>query len=152
MSNDLTGTTLILIRHAERVEPAPANDDPHLTPAGVSRAKALARILAPAGISAIYTSKFARTKETARPLASRLGLSPKEATEAIALKNQIASDNKGQTVLVVGHTDTIPALINLLKENSVQEIPAHEFDNMFVVTILDAKKITLTRLKYGDAS
>lgn len=150
MSNNLTGTTLILVRHAERVEPPPANNDPHLTPAGVSRAKALARILGQAGISAIYTSKFARTKETGKPLASRLGLLPKEVTAAIDLKNRIASDNTGQTVLVVGHTDTVPALINLLKENSAQEIADHEFDNMFVVTVLEAGKISVTKLKYGE--
>lgn len=152
MPDSLNGTTLILVRHAERIEPGPANDDPHLTPAGLSRAKTLARVLKQAGINAIYTSRFVRTKETAKPLGTQLGLSPKEATEAVDLRNHIASDNQGQTVLVVGHTDTLPALMNLFQENSGQAIADHEFDNMFVVTLLEAGKITVTRLKYGDAS
>ena len=152
MPDSLTGTTLILVRHAERFAPESANGDPHLTPAGLSRAKTLARVLKHAGVNAIYTSRFVRTKETAKPLATQLEISPREATEAIDLRDHIVSDNTGQTVLVVGHTDTLPALMNLLQANSGPAIAAHEFDNVFMVTLLEAGKLTVTRVKYGDAS
>jgi broad specificity phosphatase PhoE len=53
MPNSVIGTTVILIRHGERNEPTPANNDPHLSPAGLSRARILVHVLGQANISAI---------------------------------------------------------------------------------------------------
>src|ERR1041384_7974780 len=64
--------TVFLIRHAER-EDEPRQDPP-LTKDGVARSQALARLLGSAGIKAIFTSQFTRTKQTAEPLATKLGL------------------------------------------------------------------------------
>lgn len=58
-------TTVFLIRHAERADEP--RQDPPLTEKGVARSEALARLLSTAGVKAIYTSHFARTKLTAEP-------------------------------------------------------------------------------------
>ena len=64
--------TVFLIRHAER-EDEPKQDPP-LSKEGVARSQALARLLSGAGIKAILTSQYTRTKQTGEPLAAKLGL------------------------------------------------------------------------------
>lgn len=86
----------------------------------------------------------------AQPLATELGLSPIKKTEAIDIKNHILSNHGSKTVLVVGHSDTVPELITLLGGASGPEIQDHEFDNMFLTTILSANKLAVVRLKYGE--
>lgn len=145
----LEGTTVILIRHAERLA-APGNNDPHLSTAGKSRAKRLLHVLSPANVSAIYTSEFIRTKETAQPLAEALGLTPIELTEAPDIERDFVLNHAGKTVLVVGHTDTVPEVLRLLGDDSGHEIGDEEFDNLFVAAVLGASRVRVTRLKYGD--
>lgn len=145
----LEGTTVILIRHAERLA-TPGNNDPHLSTAGKSRAKLLLHVLGQAKVSAIYTSEFIRTKETAQPLAAALGLSPIEARKAEDIKTDILLNHAGKTVLVVGHTNTVPEVIQLFGDNSGHEIDDSEFDNMFVATVLGEDRVRVIRLKYGN--
>jgi len=64
--------TVFLIRHAER-EQEPKQDPP-LSKDGIARSQALARLLGSAGVKAILTSQYTRTKQTAEPLATKLGL------------------------------------------------------------------------------
>lgn len=59
MVNVLPGTTVILIRHAEREDPSPDNQDPHLNAAGRARARRLIHVLGRLGVEAIYTSHTA---------------------------------------------------------------------------------------------
>jgi broad specificity phosphatase PhoE len=150
MPASVIGTTVILIRHGEREEPRPTNNDPHLSPAGQLRARTLVRVLGQAKISAIYTSEFIRTNEMAQPLATRLGLSPIKLAQLLDIKDSILSNQAGKRVLVIGHSDTVPELIKLLGGGGSHEIADPQFDNMFFVTILDIDKATVTRLKYGE--
>src|SRR2546423_13112480 len=66
-------TTVILIRHAEKVID-PNNSDVDLSPAGQARAQELARMFGDGGINAIYATQYKRTQESVRPLADRLGM------------------------------------------------------------------------------
>src|SRR4030095_2083154 len=145
-------TTVILIRHGERNGPTPANPDPHLKAAGKTRAKRLIHIVGQSGIKAIYRSHFARAKETAQPLATHLGLSVIEIDEALQTKNDILSNHAGQTVLVVGHSDTVPDIINRLGAGSLSLIDDSVFDNLFVIKVFGPGRASMTRLKYGNQS
>jgi broad specificity phosphatase PhoE len=145
-------TTVILVRHAEKVPGAPAmNDDPPLTPEGETRAKNLARILAKSGITAIYTTPFTRTRNTATPLAAALNLTPVEIapgpTFAADLTAKIRAEHPGGTVLIVGHSNTTP---NVMRALGVANPPAidnaTEFDNLFIVTLAEEPKLLV--LKY----
>src|SRR5947209_6360731 len=62
-----TQTTVILVRHAEKA--AEPKEDPVLSDAGMTRAKALALALRDAGVQAILTTSKQRTRSTVQPLA-----------------------------------------------------------------------------------
>jgi probable phosphoglycerate mutase len=77
---------ILLVRHGESapgIEGRPfdlvdGHGDPHLHPDGVEQAERMAERLASSGeqIAAIYVTKLTRTRQTAAPLAARLGLDP----------------------------------------------------------------------------
>jgi broad specificity phosphatase PhoE len=152
MASSSLVTTVILIRHGERNAPTPSNPDPHLDAAGKARAKSLIHVFGQSGIKAIYRSHFARAKETAQPLATHLGLAAIEMDEALQIRNDILSNHTGQTVLVIGHSDTVPDVINGLVAGNLPIINDSEFDNMFVVKIFGQGRASMTRLKYGNQS
>lgn len=143
---------VILTRHAERADGqatmtsatgAPA--DPKLSAAGEARAQKLAAMLADAGIAAMFTTEFARTKDTAAPLAARLKLTP-EIVAAAKTADVLAkiTAHANDTVFVVGHSNTVPAIIKALGGPDVM-IADTEYDNLFIY--IPATK-TLTRIRY----
>jgi 2,3-bisphosphoglycerate-dependent phosphoglycerate mutase len=148
-------TTMIFVRHAEK--DSLTADDPGLSPAGQRRAAELARQLVDAdviaGVDAIYSTPFKRTLETAEPVAAALGLEinrynpdDNEAVLATILKN-----HKGKIILVVGHSNTVPALMaDLVTSTKVPPIAEFEYDNIYVVYIPWFGKTKTIRLRYGD--
>jgi broad specificity phosphatase PhoE len=135
---------VVLLRHAEREA---GGTNPSLTAAGRARAKLLASMLAETGIDAIFTSEFKRTKETAAPIAERLGLSPLELDDDMAAAEQQLR-SAGQCVLVVGHTDTVPDLISALGGPPV-EIPDNAFNRLFVLHVRNDSG-NLLSMTYGE--
>ncbi|MDZ7771541.1 MAG: phosphoglycerate mutase family protein [Balneolaceae bacterium] len=131
-------TTFILVRHAEKAT-APAND-PALAPAGVQRSQRLAEMLAHSGVTAIWSTDFTRTQETARPLAEELGLEVRSYDPRREnLAEWLIDRTEGGTVLVVGHSNTIPMLANgLLGEERFEEYEESDYGNLLIVT-LDAE-------------
>jgi phosphohistidine phosphatase SixA len=153
-------TTVFLVRHAERAEEP--RQDPPLTEQGVARSQALARLLSAAGIKAIVTSQFARTKLTAEPLANKLSITPTALSLKINPTNprQIAEESTKETVdkilshaggsvLVVGHSNSIPDVIKMLGGDVAPAIDEKKFDDLFVVTVYGKGKAKVAHLKYG---
>jgi broad specificity phosphatase PhoE len=149
-------TTVILVRHAEK-EAEPAADPP-LTAEGAARAAALIDAVGDAGISAIFATQYARTKKTAEPIASRLGLQVEALAAGGDLKayaagvaGRIRSRHAGQTVLVVGHSNTVPAIVEALggKASAIQD---HEYDHLFIVRIGGAGEAKVVHVRYGAPS
>ena len=152
--------TVYLIRHAER-EQEPKQDPP-LSKDGVARSTALARLLSSAGIKAILTSQYTRTKQTAEPLATKLGLTVTPFTLKISPSNprQIAAEStaevtnkilerSGESVLVIGHSNSIPDVIKMLGGDVVPTIDERKFDDLFIVTVYAKGKAKVVQLKYG---
>ncbi|MFK7961113.1 MAG: phosphoglycerate mutase family protein [Phycisphaerales bacterium] len=139
-------TTVFLVRHAEKE----AGRDPGLTAVGQKRAEALAALLRDAGVRAVHSTGYARTQQTAAPLAARLGLSVTEydprALGAVAEQLRAA----GGTHVVVGHSNTTPALVGLLGGNPDPPIVEKtEFDRLEMVTISADGTVTSVRLRVG---
>ncbi len=70
-STDLAGTTVIVVRHAEKVD---NSADPDLSEAGKARAVLLSRLLGATEVSALFSSQYKRTQQTLLPLATKLNL------------------------------------------------------------------------------
>jgi broad specificity phosphatase PhoE len=120
--------------------------DPDLSSAGRARADALARILKDSGITAIFTTEFKRTQETAAPTATSARVTPTliAAKDTAALVAKLHELNGN--ALVVGHGDTIPNLIKALGINTAINISDTDYSELLIVTLGD--KPQLFRLHY----
>src|SRR5215475_8166541 len=105
-------STIILVRHAEKAGP---EGDVPLSDAGHVRAEELARVLGGAGVTAVYDTQFARTQQTAAPLAAALHLTPMHVQTgpdyAKTVVHDIDHKHAGGTVVVVSHSNTIPDVL-----------------------------------------
>ncbi len=146
-------TVVILVRHAERAtEPA---GDPGLTPRGQARAAELAEVLADAGVSAIYSTQYQRTRQTADSVARRLGLQVHvdPATGNVDehsrnLASRILEQHAGRTVLVVGHSNTVPALARAFGAADPGPIEDHEYHDLVIVVVGPGNRRDLIRARY----
>ncbi|MBK9242693.1 MAG: histidine phosphatase family protein [Acidobacteria bacterium] len=142
---------VIVVRHAERADDGAspgtsmtASPDPELSEAGKARAQKLAAMLGDAGIAAIYTTEYRRTKDTGAPLAAKVGVAAEVvlARDAAALIAKITSHKTG-AVLVVGHSNTVPAVVKALGGSAVT-MADDEYDSMYFV----AANGTTTRIRF----
>jgi broad specificity phosphatase PhoE len=148
-------TTIIFVRHAEKATMPEV--DPGLSDAGTRRVAELTRQLVDAdvvaGIDAIYATQFRRSQETARPLADALNLpiNTYAANDTELVLETILDDHKGKIILVVGHSDTLPALMaNLGASKKVPPIAEAEYDNIYIVSIPWFGKTKTIRLRFGE--
>ena len=141
------GGVVFLVRHAEKEK---VGEDPALSPEGLKRAQELAVLLADSGIRAVHSTDYTRTRETARPLAEKLGIGlelydPSNPGELLArLRDQ------GGRHLVVGHSNTVPDLVERLGGNGGRAIEeSSEYDRLYLVTLNGDGPTTSVLLRYG---
>ena len=146
---------VFIVRHAEK---ASATDpDPSLSAAGKERAVALAAALRDARVSAILVTARKRTAETAAPLASALeltmhvvpfGASTPEHVAGVAAAVRAA---KGAAVLVVGHSNTVTAIIAALGGPTMPDLCDAAYANLFIVRLPTSGAPSLVRAQFGAA-
>lgn len=146
-------TTVIVIRHAEKVNSDSQN--PPLSAAGEARAALLAHMFGTGTstdrIGAIYVSPLIRSHMTAAPLAAALSLTPIEmpADDPRGLARRALRDNPGGRVLIIAHTDTVPAIVTALSgDTDIAPVGAVEYDRMYVVTVPGIGRANVLRLSY----
>jgi broad specificity phosphatase PhoE len=149
-------STVILVRHAERA--AAPDGDPVLTDAGTQRAQDLLAALAFARVGSIITTQFQRTQLTAKPLADSVRLTPIVVSAggptqrhvdavAAAVKRRPA----GEVVLVVGHSNTIPAIVRALGGPIMPDLCDNQYSMLFVLELPSTGEPRFIRAKYGAA-
>ena len=145
LSSVRADTVVVLVRHGEKVD---ESRDAELNDAGRSRARALAALLKDAGIAAVYSTDYARTRETARPAAEAIG-KPVEIYDGDGLP-AFAKDlrARGGRALVVGHSDTTPELVRLLGGDPGPPIASDEYDRLYILTLTDDGKTSTTLLRF----
>ena len=170
-------TTVLLVRHAEKAD---ESANPPLSPDGLARAEALARVVGSVGIEAIYATETCRTAQTVHPLALLLDLpiriQPSGVPNGIedcepvivadtlsfagdmgTLVDTVLQDHAGGAVLIAGHSNTVPPLIEAFGAPcpaSGCDSTGDRFDNLFVVTVFADRgagndSAALAHLKYG---
>lgn len=149
-------TVVLVVRHAEKS--APSGDVP-LSAAGAARAQSLVAIGREAGVSAVITTQFQRTRQTGEPLATALGITP----EVIDVKGgvgehvagiaaAIRARYAGRTVLVVGHSNTVPAIVTALGGPKLPDICDDLYDDLFTVVMSSDGPARVVHAKYGAPS
>ncbi len=142
-------TTVILVRHAEKDMTASTNN-PDLSPEGQERAKALSHVLANMDISAVYSTPYLRTRNTVQGIAAIKNLEIHEYApfdEDAILK--IIESNHGKTILFSGHSNTVPAMLNLLtRTKDYPVLSDNDYDNLFIV-MLHGDDVQVFPLQYG---
>ena len=135
---------VVIVRHAEKA--TNGGSDPDLSSTGRARADALSRILKDSGITAIFTTEFKRTQESAAPTATSTHVTPtvvaaKDTASLVAKLHEVSGN-----ALVVGHGDTIPNIIKALGISVPVNIPDADYSELLIVTLGD--KPQLFRLHY----
>jgi probable phosphoglycerate mutase len=147
-------TTVIVIRHAEK-DLGASPIDPPLSQAGEARAALLARMFgdakSPGHIDAIYVSPALRNRLTAAPLAERLGMNVTvaPADDPRGLARRALREHGGGRVLIVGHADTVPRIVEALgRFGKIPEMGDKEYGTMYIVTVPRIGRSNLLRLNY----
>lgn len=137
-------SAIYIVRHAEK---ALDSADPDLTAAGRQRALNLAAMLRKAGITHVFSTPTARTRQTAEPVAADSHVTPAayDPRKPQALVEQVhALDG---AVLVVGHSNTVPDLVRLFGgAESDKEIPDSEYSRVYQLTPAPDGKVRTIRL------
>jgi phosphohistidine phosphatase SixA len=146
---------VFVVRHAEKQTDSNDVAVP-LSEAGRARATRLAALLKNAGVTAIYSTDFVRTLETAEPLARTLKITlrkysatgPDGKPDLAPLARLLKAEHARGIVLVVGHSNTVPPLLKALGCVEDIEIPAAQYDDFFAVVPTAHGPPTLLRLAY----
>lgn len=129
--------TVYLVRHAEKAD---ASADPVLSEAGQARAAALAEALRDAHPVLVLTSPLQRTRLTAAPTAGyhsapleAVSLEGGGATHIAATVARVRALPEDAVVLIVGHSNTVPAIARALGYAGAADMPECEYDRMTVL-------------------
>jgi broad specificity phosphatase PhoE len=144
-------TTIYVVRHAEARQDS--TRDPALTEDGRHRADELRDLLRSKGITAIYASPYRRTQATAAPLAETLGLEVEtyDPNDTRGLATAILGRHPYANVLVVGHSNTVPLIVEALGGVRPADLAHTEHDPLFIVRIQN-RQARVERERYGAAS
>jgi broad specificity phosphatase PhoE len=145
----LDAQTIFIARHAERT----GEPDPPLNADGQRRAKALAHLLADAGVYSFYTSETIRARQTAEPTATAANR-PIEVIEATAIEKLVArvreTAHPERATLIVGHRGTVPRIVKALGGGDIPALRADEHDRLLVLTLLPGGRASVVTLRYGE--
>lgn len=135
-----TTTTVILIRHTERLHTSDA-----LHEDGRVRATALPAALADFDIAAIYSPNKVRNLDTVRPLAAQRGL---EITviEIDSVPERMLGDYPGKTVMWVGNTTNLG---NIFRRLGGEGPPPNTYGDIYILTVTDTGLERLDKRRFG---
>ncbi len=148
-------TTIFVVRHAEKAEESDNSPSAALSDAGRARSARLGAMLRDADLAGVYATATRRALDTARPSAEGhalpiagydAGASPR------AVVDRVLAECAGRAALVVGHSNTVPALVAAFTGGEPGD-GLSGYDSIFVVTILrcgESRVGSVTRLRFSE--
>jgi 2,3-bisphosphoglycerate-dependent phosphoglycerate mutase len=138
-------TTIILLRHAEKdtstAGSASMQANPPLSKEGEQRALRLTEVLKDYSPDLIWSTDYTRTKSTVAHLAKKFNkeIQVYNPREMAAFADQLLQQ-QGKTIVVAGHSNTTPSLVNLLiKEKKYPNLDESVYNQLWIVTVKDGK-------------
>jgi len=139
-------TTYYFIRHAEKNRSNPIDSNPELNKEGKLRALNWAYFFREIPLNAIYSTNYKRTISTAQPVAEDKNLpiiiyNPNDLNIKMFMK-----ENQGKLVLVVGHSNTTPELVNaMLGDQKFEQMKDNDNSSLFIISETN-EKMTAERI------
>lgn len=141
-------TKIIIVRHAEKADDGTKN--PPLSPEGIARAERLSVMLTDLKIDKLYATPFLRTNQTLTPLSKKFNI-PIDKYEAsdISFAEQLLQKEKGKTIVVAGHSNSSPTLVNrLIKKELYQKLDESVFSKIWILMFNGDELIDCSLLNY----
>ena len=137
-------SVIFIVRHCEKA--MESTDNPNLAEEGKKRATHLAEILKNTGIEVVYSTNYKRTMQTVEPLANAMKISP-EIYEPRDPNFVEQLRKSGKKILVVGHSNTVPELLNQLSGTKNYQ-PNDGSGDLWVVTVQEGQAVSIVKLSY----
>lgn len=135
-------TTIYFIRHAEKDRSDAKERNPHLTKAGLKRAEHWAHFFKDVNLSAVYSTQYHRTIETATPTAAQKNVAVQFYTPNPLNPTPFIEKHKGSAILIVGHSNTTPAFVNaFLGINKYDSLSDSDNGSVFKVQLIGSLKL-----------
>lgn len=145
-------TTVVIVRPGERSLGSIA--DPPLVIEGERRAERLAHLFgataSPGRITAIYVSSARRARQTAAPLAARLGLQPivLEDDNPDSVAARALGEHRGETLMIVDNGSNVPELVEALSGLKPAPVSDTEYGSIYIVSVPILGSAGLLQLYY----
>jgi 2,3-bisphosphoglycerate-dependent phosphoglycerate mutase len=143
--------TIILVRHAEKdASPTADKTDPVLSDLGNQRAQRFLEMAKRYKPGAIYSTAFKRTRSTVEPLAKhrKLEIKTYDPRKHADLVNEIMQ-SKTKRFVVVGHSNTIPVLANLIaKKELFKNLDDSEYTVIWLIRLKNGKPAKLELIDF----
>lgn len=133
--------TIVLVRHAEKADTTGMSDtakgDPDLSAEGRERAERLMKFAKRYKPHEIFSTNYKRTRQTVEPIAKQRGkeIQTYDPAKAAEFVQQILASNTDH-YLIVGHSNSIPPLANLLaKKELFRNLLETEYGAIWVIRL-----------------
>lgn len=138
IGEDPVVSTFYFIRHAEKDRTDPENRDPELNQDGLDRAIRWAEVFDPIPLDMVYSTEYERTSMTAAPTSIKKDINIKYYDPSSFDMEEFKLVNAGKNVLVVGHSNTTPMLVNkVIGLEKYDQMDDTDNSSLFIVRIID---------------
>lgn len=145
-------TTIYVVRHAEKETIDPKEQDPDLSAVGKQRAFDLLKHLEKERIDVVFSTKFKRNMQTVAPILAgrKLPINYYEAHNFSELKNSIEQFHLGNTILIVGHSNTVAEICEALgAKPNIPKLTDADYSYIFKIQLDKSGKASISVSHYG---
>lgn len=141
-------TKIIIVRHAEKMTDGSKN--PPLSDVGKLRAEKLKDLFTDVKIDKLFSTPYLRTKATLQPIATTRSLDITDYNPSDkSFSENLLKNEKGKTIVIVGHSNSSPELVNrLLQNKKFSQLDETEYGKLWIITFKNEQLIDCILLNY----